>query len=81
LIEHTRQNHFLLKAGARIDARDSNGESPLALASWHKRPAYILAKLCFGEFSIHPDAVASSRNESLIGRDRLENNLLGRPFD
>lgn len=45
---------LLLAAGARIDARDRNGDSPLGWASWHLRPDAILRKLCFGDHFIHP---------------------------
>ncbi|MCL6712407.1 ankyrin repeat domain-containing protein [Pseudomonas sp. R2.Fl] len=45
---------LLLAAGARTDARDRNGDSPLAWASWHLRPDAILRKLCFGNHFIHP---------------------------
>ena len=45
----------LLDAGARRDVKDMNGETPLAWASWHLRPASILRMLCYGDFSIHPD--------------------------
>lgn len=72
---------LLLKAGAKLDVKDANNESPLSWASWYKRPAFILAKLCYGEFSIHPDAVARSRKESLTGRDPMEVNLLGHPIE
>jgi ankyrin repeat protein len=44
----------LLDAGAVIDAKDMNGETPLSWASWHLRPASILRKLCYDGFSIHP---------------------------
>ncbi len=47
---------LLLDAGATIDARDMNGDSPLTWASWYSRPAGILRKLCFGDNSIHPDS-------------------------
>lgn len=46
--------HLLLEAGAIIDAKDMNGDSPLTWASWHLRPDSILRKLCYGDFSIHP---------------------------
>lgn len=46
---------LLLQAGAQIDARDHNGDSPLSWASWHLRPVSILRKLCFGNFSISTD--------------------------
>ena len=45
---------LLLGAGAKLDAKDMNGDSPLSWASWHLRPAAILRKLCYGGFSIHP---------------------------
>lgn len=46
---------MLLDAGAVIDAKDMNGDSPLSWASWHVRPASILRKLCYGNFRIRPD--------------------------
>ena len=45
---------LLLRAGAAIDAKDMNGDSPLSWASWHLRPDSILRKLCYNGFSIHP---------------------------
>jgi uncharacterized protein len=45
---------LLLDAGAKIDAVDMNGDSPLSWASWHLRPAAILRKLCFGDHRLHP---------------------------
>ena len=41
---------MLLDAGARIDAKDVNGDSPLSWASWYLRPRSILRKLCYGQF-------------------------------
>lgn len=46
--EHTIQ--MLLDAGATIDAKDMNGDSPLTWASWHLRPRSILRLLCYGPF-------------------------------
>ena len=45
----------LLDAGARVDVKDMNGDSPLTWASWHLRPRAILRKLCYGEFHVRPD--------------------------
>jgi ankyrin repeat protein len=45
---------LLLDRGARRDAKDMNGDSPLSWASWHLRPDSILRKLCYDGFSIHP---------------------------
>jgi ankyrin repeat protein len=58
---------LLLDAGAKIDAKDMNGDSPLTRASWHLRPASILKKLCYGDFRIHPEYAG------------MEANLLGKP--
>jgi ankyrin repeat protein len=41
---------MLLDAGARIDAKDMNGDSALTWASWHLRPRSILRMLCYGKF-------------------------------
>ena len=50
---------LLLTAGARIDAKDMNGDSPLTWASWHLRPDSILRKLCYDGFSIRPERRSS----------------------
>ena len=44
----------LVEAGAKLDAKDAHGDTPLSWASWHLRPAAILRQLCHGAFSIHP---------------------------
>jgi len=41
---------MLLEAGARLDAHDMNGDSPLSWASWYARPRAIIRKLCYGKF-------------------------------
>jgi uncharacterized protein len=46
---------LLLDAGAKIDVKDANGDSPLSWGSWHLRPDSLLRKLCYGGISIHPD--------------------------
>jgi ankyrin repeat protein len=58
---------LLLDAGAKVDAKDMNGDTPLAWASWHLRPAAVLRKLCYGPHSIRP------------GAQSMELNLLGTP--
>jgi ankyrin repeat protein len=60
---------LLLDAGAIIDAKDMNGDSPLSWASWYARPIPIVRKLLFGNFRIHP-------NHGL----GTEANLLGKPL-
>jgi ankyrin repeat protein len=70
---------LLLDAGALIEAKDMNGDTPLTWASWHGRPAFILALLCYGTMSIHPQAVRRSINEHGMGWGGMEFNLLGRP--
>jgi hypothetical protein len=46
---------MLLHAGAKIDATDAHGDSPLSWASWYLRPIPILRKLWCGDFRIHAD--------------------------
>jgi ankyrin repeat protein len=58
---------LLLDAGAFIDARDMNGDSPLSWASWYLRPDTILRKLCYGDFRINP------------AHKGMDANLLGKP--
>jgi len=68
---------LLLDAGAQLDAKDANGDSPLSWASWHLRPDAILRMLCHGSFTIHPN-----RNSSFdhgAGWGEMETSLLGKP--
>ena len=44
---------LLLDAGARVDVKDMNGDSPLTWASWYGRPTPILRMLCYGPYRIH----------------------------
>ncbi len=68
---------LLLDAGARRDARDMCGDSPLGWASWHLRPDSILRMLCYGEFALHPDR--RSTFDHGMGWGVLEASLLGTP--
>ena len=68
---------MLLDAGAQIDAKDANGDSPLSWASWHNRPASILRKLCYGEFTLHPDY--RSPAQETVQWNAMAANLLGKP--
>jgi ankyrin repeat protein len=68
---------LLLDAGAIVDARDMNGDSPLTWASWHLRPDSILRKLCYGDFSIHPKR--QSRSDHGTGWGGMDAYLLGKP--
>jgi uncharacterized protein len=67
----------LLDAGARRDALDANGDSPLSWASWHLRPDAILRRLCYGRFTIHPDR--DSRDDHGSGWGTMETSILGSP--
>ncbi len=58
---------LLLDAGAKKDAKDVNGDSPLGWASWYLRPDSILRMLCYGNFNIRP------------GRRSMEEYLIGEP--
>ncbi len=52
----------LLLAGANLEARDANGDSPLTWGSWHLRPDSILRKLCYGPYRIRPDRATMATN-------------------
>ena len=72
-----RSIELLLEAGAAKDRKDRSGDSPLAWASWHLRPASILRLLCYGEFSIHPEN--RSTYDHGMGWGQIEPHALGRP--
>jgi ankyrin repeat protein len=59
---------MLKEAGAMLDAKDANGETPLSWASWYGRPTPVLRELLYGNFRIHP------QNQSMRA------NLLGKPL-
>lgn len=59
---------LLLDAGAVINAKDMNGDTPLTWASWYLRPDAILRKLCYDKFFIHPERHAGGMEAYLIGR-------------
>jgi uncharacterized protein len=59
---------LLLDAGAAVDAKDINGDSPLTWASWHLRPTGVLVKLCYGNFRVNPS------------RHSMEDYLQGKPM-
>ena len=74
-----RAIQLLLDAGATVDAKDMNGDSPLTWASWHHRAAHILAKLCYGPYHIHPEAVKISSRDCAGGWRGMEKSLAGNP--
>ena len=45
---------MLLEAGADKTLKDANGDTPLAWASWHRRPGKILSRLFYDQHAIHP---------------------------
>jgi ankyrin repeat protein len=51
---------LLLDAGAKPEATDMNGDSPLSWASWYGRPTSILRMLCFGPHRIRPERTSLS---------------------
>ncbi len=68
---------LLLDAGATIDAKDVNGDSPLTWASWHARPDSVLRMLCSADFSVHPER--KSTFDHGRGWGAMEIFLLGKP--
>ena len=69
---------LLLDAGAKRDAKDVNGDSPLSWASWHLRPGSILNALSFGEHHIRPEAAKRMTSDHGIGWGGMLG-LLGKP--
>jgi len=68
---------LLLDAGARIDAKDANGDTPLGWASWYLRPGAVLQLLCYGDFRIHPERQKQTTCEPPNGS--MEGALNGEP--
>ena len=68
---------LLLTAGARIDAKDANGDTPLAWASWYLRPGAVLHLLCYGDVRIHPERQKQTTCEPANGS--MEGALNGKP--
>ena len=68
---------ILLDAGAKIDAQDANGDSPLCWASWYLRPGAVLGLLCHGPFQINSERRKVTTCEPATGS--MERDLLGRP--
>jgi ankyrin repeat protein len=68
---------LLLAAGAKVDTKDFNGDSPLSWASWHRRPDSILRMLCYDGFSIHPQRQSSFDHGT--GWGTMEMAILGTP--
>jgi len=62
---------LLLDAGAKIDAKDMNGDTPLSWASWYTRPIPILRKLLYGNHRIRAD-YGGGMEANLAGKPVLE---------
>jgi uncharacterized protein len=66
---------LLLDASAKIDAKDMNGDSPLAWASWYLRPDPILRMLCYNGYSIRSNRL--SMEAYLLGKPHPAENPKG----
>lgn len=73
--EHSLQR--LLDAGGNREATDLHGDTPLAWASWHLRPASILRKLCYGSHAINP--TNGSTYDHGLGWGQMDPHAMGRP--
>jgi ankyrin repeat protein len=60
---------LLIDAGAALDAKDMNGDSPLSWASWYLRSTPILRKLLYANFRIHPEH--KGMKEYLLGEPHI----------
>jgi ankyrin repeat protein len=70
---------MLLDAGAKVDARDGHGDTPLSWASWHLRPGSILRLLAHGEHRVSAATEAHYTGDHGQGWGGLEASLRGRP--
>ena len=59
---------MLIAAGAALDAKDANGDTPLGWGSWALREAPVLHLLCFGAHKVNPRRQTMAAN--LIGGPR-----------
>ena len=59
---------MLKDAGAKLGAKDANGDTPLSWASWYGQPTPILRELLYGDFRINPQ------------NRPMRANLLGKPM-
>ena len=53
---------MLISAGARVDAVDMNGDTPLCWASWYNRPTPLMRLLCYGRHRIRPENRSMAAN-------------------
>ena len=60
---------LLLQAGGIREARDAFGDTPLAWASWGRRPVDVVRTLLYGDHRIHPE------------HKSMRANLLGTPLN
>lgn len=68
----------LIDAGAKREARDMHGDTPLSWASWHLRPASIVRMLCYHDFTIHPQATWTGDHGQ--GASGMDIHLIGEPL-
>jgi uncharacterized protein len=71
---------MLLDAGAVLDAKDVNGDSPLTWASWHGRSGAILKKLCYGNHRMSAAGVAHYSDDRGQGWGGMAASLRGKPL-
>jgi uncharacterized protein len=68
---------LLIAAGAQVDAKDANGDTPLGWASWYLRPGAVLHLLCYGDFRINQRRRQQTTSEPANGS--MEGTLSGTP--
>jgi len=60
---------LLIDAGASVEVKDMNGDTPLSWASWYGRSIPILRKLLYGDFRINPN-YGGGMQANLLGKPR-----------
>jgi hypothetical protein len=68
---------LLLDRGADREQRDANGDTPLSWASWHLRPASVLALLAYGPHVIGPSHIDHYTGDHGQGWGGMEAHVLG----
>ncbi len=70
---------MLINAGGNVESRDVHGETPLAWACWHQRPASVLKLLCYGDHLISDSHVRLYTRDHGMGWGGLEKSFRGKP--
>lgn len=75
----TKIIQMLLDNGANKEIKDANGDTPLAWASKHLRPATVMSLLCYGDHKIGGNSLSSITSDHGCGwGNGMENKFVGK---